>query len=126
MKNVLLAYKRYTSDGSLKGKDGKVIEYDNVRLIVGKLDDYGMGITAVEPYKVPVKDFPEIVGVTYEDFCDLFATSYFGHGVTVLGSIEYEKFKVSTVDISPEDCMMQFTSEAVEYFDENIKKLVRK
>ena len=126
MKNVLLGYKRYTSDGSLKGKDGRVIEYDSVRLIVGKLDDYGLGILSVEPYKVPVKNFEEVVGVTYDDFCDLFATSYFGHTLSVLGSIEFEKFKVSTVDVLPEDCLMQFTSEAVEYFDENIKKLVRK
>ena len=126
MKNVLLAYRRYTSDGSLKGKDGRVIDYDNVRIIVGKLDDYGAGITAIDPYKVPAKDFEEIVGVSYENFCDLFLTSYFGHAVSILGSIEYEKFKVSTVDVSPDDCLLQFSAEAFEYFDENIKKLVRK
>ena len=124
MKNVLLGYKR--SNGEFKGKDDKVIAYDNVNIMVGKVDDFGNGIAKVDTYKLKTEQFEDIVNITFEEFESLFTSSFFGHECSVLGTIEYERFIVTDVTIDPAETCFSFSTEAIECFNENKEKLIKK
>lgn len=124
MQNVLIGYKR--SNGEFEGKDGKKIAYDNVNIMVGKVDDYGNGIAKVDTYKLKTELFEEITNMTFEDFESCFTANFFGHGCSVLGTIEFERFIVTDVTIDPAETCFSFSTEAVQQFDENKEKLVKK
>ena len=124
MKNVLIGFKR--SNGEFQGKDGKNIAYDNVNIMVGKVDDFGNGIAKVDIYKLKTEKFEEICNMPFDDFAAVFATSFFGHACSVLGEIEYERFSVTDVSIDPEETLFSFTAEAISEFEENKEKLVKK
>lgn len=124
MKNVLLGYKR--SNGEFKGKDDKVIAYDNVNIMVGKVDDFGNGIAKVDTYKLKTEQFEDITNMSFEDFEANFTENFFGHECSVLGTIEYERFQVSDVTIDPAEMIFSFSTEAIQDFTENKEKLIKK
>ena len=124
MKNVLIGYK--VSKGSFDGKDGKKIEYDNVNLIVGKLDDFGNGIQKIDSYKIKTAQFEEISNLDIESFAAAFQKNFFGREISVLGSIEYERFQITDVQIDVDSNVFSFTEEALKEFAENNEKIKKK
>ena len=75
MKDVLLGCKR--SKGNFVGKDEKNVEYDNVNLSVGKIDDFGMGVVKFDEYKIKTENFEEMIGLSIDDFLAMFSSNFF-------------------------------------------------
>lgn len=134
MKNVLLSVVH--SKGSFTGKDkdgqAKEVEYDNVSLTYGRLDDYGKGITLTIREKIKTADFESYVGFSIDDFISMFFANFFGHEINVFYTPIYSsngdliRNEVSTFDILPESCYISFTPQAVTEFEDNLKMLVSK
>lgn len=126
MINVLIKHQR--NKGVFEGKGGEKIEYDNVVLTVARLDPFGLGLSVSldkneREAKIPYEKFKEIVGYSYEDFQDMFCEHFFGHEVSLMGSLNFGRFVVSAVEIT-EDSYIMYTDAAMELFEENKSKLV--
>lgn len=129
MINVLIKHQR--NKGEFEAKPGEKLAYDNVVLVVGRLDPYGLGLS-ISPdknkdereYKIPYEKFEEVVGYKYEDFVSVFETSFFGHEINCLGGLNFGRFIVQKVEIF-EEAYISFTEAALKEFDENRRKLVQ-
>lgn len=126
MINVLVKHQR--NKGVFDGKGGEKIEYDNVVLTVARLDPFGLGLSVSvdkneREAKIPYEKFKEIVGYSYEDFQDMFSEHFFGHEVSLMGTLNYGRFVVTAVEIT-EVSYITYTDAAMELFEENKSKLV--
>ena len=108
-------------------KNGKVLTWNNINFYCAELDRYGAGLFIPNDrtkliVKIKSEEFEKLIGLTYEEFCELFAANFFGHVITVLGDQNmYDEFVPKVVKIE-DTAYFSYTSEAVKYFDENLKR----